>query len=407
MNMEKNHKLDLNDHARLRHNRDRNLGFQIGHHIQPPPMLFNRDGLNVFLGDIYRGQSAFLILGGPSFGELINGETEFRGKKVSNRELLNSPGFVTMSVNNSPKTFRPNMWTLVDDPGNFIKSIWLDPKIMKFVPFDHAEKRIFDNEAWKEMDIVTGECPNVHFYRRNEHFTPSQFLTEGSFNWGEHSESLDTLGNKGGRSVMLVALRMLYYLGIRKIFLLGCDFKMDENNKYHFDQDRTTASQRGNNSTYEILKKRFAALAPEFEKAGLKVFNCNLNSGLTAFPMMPFEEAIHIATKNMPDVSNERTAGLYDRKAQEKAKVVKKQISPIDIDMTKTEFNEDDKVKIKQELDRRRKILNDLKSSRETMALMPDADKAKLAVLDGSIIEARKSFKEAEILKNKIWGIVK
>jgi hypothetical protein len=406
--MDKKHKLDLNDHARLRHNRDRNLGFQIGHYIQPPPYLFNRDGLNVFLGDIYRGQSAFLILGGPSFGTLINGESEFRGKKVSNRELLNGPGFVTMATNNAPRTFRPNLWTLVDDPGNFIKSIWLDPKITKFVPFDHSEKRIFDNEAWKEMDTVTGECPNVHFYRRNEHFVPTQFLQEGTFNWGEHSDSVDGVGNKGGRSVMLVALKMLYYLGVRKVFLLGCDFKMDDNTKYHFDQDRSPGSQKGNNSTYQILKTRFEALLPEFEKVGFKVFNCNMESGLTVFPMIPFEEAIQIATKDMPDVANERTAGLYDRKAQEKNKgVAPNQPAKTTIDLTKPAFTEEDKKVAKQELDRHRKILEDLKHARDTYKLMPDADVARLAILEQSVVKARSAFKEAEVIKNKVWGIVK
>lgn len=405
--MEKKHKLDLNDHAKLRHNRDRNLGFKIGQYVQPPPFLFNRDGLNIFLGDIYRGQSAFLILGGPSFGTLIGGESEFKGKRVSNRELLNGPGFVTMATNNAPRTFRPNLWTMVDDPGNFIKSIWLDPKITKFVPFDHAEKRIFDNEAWKDMDVLTGECPNVHFYRRNEHFAPNQFLTESTFNWGEHSDSVDAVGNKGGRSVMLVALKLLYYLGIRKVFLLGCDFKMDDKTKYHFDQDRTASSQKGNNSTYNILKTRFEALLPEFEKAGLKVFNCNLESDLKVFPTIPFEEAIQIATNDMPDIANERTAGLYDRKAQEKSKLVTKDKPVPVVDINKKEFTDEDKKVVKQELDRRRKLLEDLKHSRDTYKLMPDADPNKVTILEQSIINARNAFKEAETVKNKVWGIVK
>lgn len=393
--------LDLHDHARLRHNRDRNLGFPIGQYLQPPPMLFNRDGLNLFLGDIYKGSSAFLILGGPSFGELIVGETEFRGKKIPNKELLKHPGFVTLSTNNSPRTFRTDMNVSVDNPQNFIKSIWLDPKMMKFVPFDHAEKRIFDNESWKEMDRVVGECPNVHFFRRNEHFVPEQFLKEGTFNWGEHSDAKDALGNKGGRSVMLVALKILYYLGIRKVFLLGCDFKMDDNNKYHFAQDRSKNSQKGNNATYEILKSRFQGLLPHFEEAGFNVFNCNMDSGLDVFPKMPFEEAIEFATNEMPDIANERTEGLYDREAN------KKKNAPIIIDQNKNEYTGEDKVAVKAELDRKRKFLNDLKATLEAEKLVPNTPSERITKLEASIIEARKIFREYEIFKNKVWGIVK
>jgi hypothetical protein len=400
-------RLDLNDHSRLRHNRDRNLGFPIGQYIQPPPMLFNRDGLNLFMGDPFKGSSAFLILGGPSFGELLKGESDFKNKKVSNKELLNYPGFVTMATNNAPRSFRPNLWTMVDDPGNFIKSIWLDPKITKFVPFDHAEKSLFDNESWEQMDKLVGECPNVNFFRRNEHFSPDQFLQEGTFNWGEHSDSLDELGNKGGRSVMLVAIKLLYYLGIRKIFLLGCDFKMDSNIKYHFEQDRSAGSQKGNNATYEILKTRFEALLPNFEKVGLKVFNCNLDSGLKVFPMVPFEEAINIATNDIPDISTERTSGLYDRKANEKKKIKPvANITESKVNLTKTEYTDEEKQEVKKELDRLRKVLDDMKHARDVYKIMPDATQETIEKLEAAVVKARAKFKEYEVVKNKIFGII-
>lgn len=391
--------LDLADHARLRHTRDKNLGFPIGQYLQPAPIIFNRDGLNIFLGDTYRGKSAFLILGGPSFGELIKGETLFKGKITSNKELLNYPGFVTMATNNAPRTFRPDLWCIVDRPDSFIKSIWLDPKIMKFVPFDHTEKRIFDNENWKEMDTLVGECPNTMFFRRNEHFDPPQFLKSNTLNWGEHSDSKDELGNKGGRSVMLVALRLLHYLGVRKVFLLGCDFNMDDNSKYHFEQDRSKSSQRGNNATYDILKSRFEALKPIFDEAGFSVFNCNANSRLKVFPHMPFEEAIQFATSEMPDISTERTAGLYDRQANEKGN------KPVDvIDQNKKTYTDDEKATIQMELNRRRKFLNDLKSTFEMEKIIPNTKPERLEKLQVAIKEARKVFREYETFKNKAFG---
>ena len=94
---------DKNDYTRLRHNRDRYEGYKVGHYVQTPPLVFTRDGHNVFMGDMYRGACAFLILGGPSVGNL-------------NLESLKQPSILTMGINNSVRTFRPNLWMCVDNP---------------------------------------------------------------------------------------------------------------------------------------------------------------------------------------------------------------------------------------------------------------------------------------------------
>ncbi len=63
--------IDKNDHSKLRQGRERHEGFDIGQYVQSVPMIFTRDGHNIWLGDMYRGSCAFLILGGPSFGKLL------------------------------------------------------------------------------------------------------------------------------------------------------------------------------------------------------------------------------------------------------------------------------------------------------------------------------------------------
>lgn len=293
---------DRNDHSKMRHGREVNVGSVVGAAYQSVPMLFSRDGHNIWIGDIYKNSSAFLILGGPSFANV-------------DKKLLDNPGFLTMAVNNSIKSYRSNMWTCVDDPTHFIKSIWLDPKIQKFVPFDHAEKNIFDNENWKLLETKVGDCPNVHFFKRNENFNAERYLFENTINWGNHSDF------GGGRSVMLVSLRLLYILGVRNVYLLGCDFNMSETQKYHFEQDRSKGSINGNNETYVKLIDRFGKLKPIFDSVGFYVYNCNPTSGLKVFPHISVEEAVKRASVLMPkDIENERTAGLYERKAEEKKK---------------------------------------------------------------------------------------
>jgi hypothetical protein len=179
---------------------------------------------------------------------------------------------------------------------------------------------------------------------------------------------------------------------------------MDDNTKYHFDQDRSLASQKGNNSTYNILKSRFEALMPYFQKAGLEVYNCNSNSDLKVFPYKSFEEAVHIATAEIPDITTERTAGLYERKAAA-AKVENTHKNTYGIDATKTTFTDDDKAKIKRELDIRRKNLHDIKHQLEMYKLMPDKTQEHLYTLEASVQKARASFRACEQIKNKVWGI--
>jgi hypothetical protein len=152
------------------------------------------------------------------------------------------------------------------------------------------------------------------FYRRNENFVPERWLWEPSINWGNHTNLTDELGNKGSRSVMLAAMRILFILGIRHLFIVGADFRMDrDKDNYAFPQSRNKGSVNSNNTTYKILNLRFNALLPHFEKAGFCVHNCTPNSGLTAFPTMAYEDAIKFATSEMPE--HECTAGLYNRLA--------------------------------------------------------------------------------------------
>ena len=287
---------DRSDDQRARWGRERHDGFDVGKYLQAPPMLFTADHHPVWLADMYRGRSAFLICGGPSFA-------------VVDHETLRQPGMLTMALNNAARTFRPDLWVSVDSPDHFIRSVWLDPRIMKFVPICHTQKRIFDNNAWERTTEKVSDCPNVFYYKRNEHFQAKQFLREDTMNWGNHKK------HGGGRSVMLVAVRLLFVLGVRRVFLLGADFTMNEQQKYHFEQERSASSIRGNNSTYEKLNDRFSQLRPLFEQEQFHVFNCNRKSGLKAFEMIDFDDAVRLVREEMGniDIAHERTVGLYDQ----------------------------------------------------------------------------------------------
>lgn len=281
--------LDHADTSHLHHNGSANM--PMASRMEPlrgSPMFFRENGASLDMINLFSGQPLFLVLNGHSFAE-------------TDRKLLARPGIMTFGVNNGAHGFRPNFWTCVDDPTRFLRSIWADPKIMKFVPLGHFQKPIWDRFADRLSDEKVADFPNVIGYRRNEAFSAEHWLHQNTINWGRHS----SLG--GGRSVMLVALRIAYLLGFRKVYLTGCDFYMDAQKKYWFEEERANNAIKNNQNSYRILSGYFEELLPHFTEAGLQVFNCTPRSRLKVFPTMTLEEAV-----NASEISvTESTNGMY------------------------------------------------------------------------------------------------
>jgi hypothetical protein len=332
--------------------------------IEVKPQFYNAKNQIVPIEGLYKNSSCFLVLSGPSL-------------KTLDLSKLTQPGIVTFGVNNSPRIFRPNFWTLVDTPGNFMISIWKDPRIMKFAPYPKLESRLFDNTTWKDSDKVVKECPNVMYYYRNEKFNHETFLTEDTINWGCHKDY------GGGRSVFLASLRIMFLLGFTNVYLLGCDFKMELGKpNYAFEQQRSKSSVNNNNNTYKLLNERFDLLKPLFEKENFHIWNCTPESGLKTFPYIEYNEALTTVLKDFPDTKTERTEGMYERNSDKEKK----------------------KKEIKKKLDDKRAFLDQCKVKRtEYDGDDPDIIKT----LDKAIAEARKEFRITEKEKNKIWEISK
>lgn len=260
----------------------------------------NRKPLNLL--DHFRGAHLFLILSGPS-------------SKSLDLNKLNRRGVLTMGVNNSPAVFRPNLWSYVDPSKKFHQGIWFDPYILKLVP----EKRFKDKIRVKNEKgefVFTKErvtsVPNMVGYRRNAFFNPETWLSEDSVNWGNSLKSSEANGHPRVLSVMLGALKQAYYLGIRRLYLIGCDFRMklDNPQNYAFPQTRTLDAIGSNNAAYYNIANLLKMLKPKFDEAGYEIFNCYEDSGLKVFPYMSFDEAVAHATKRVPDTLD--TEGWYD-----------------------------------------------------------------------------------------------
>lgn len=266
------------------------------------PILFTSNLNPAFLGDTFMGATAFLICSGPSLSKL-------------DLLRLTERGILTCSVNNAGTQVRTNLWVSFDDPGNFSDVIWRDPGILKMIPYARLNMKIRTRNSANELvesDLSAADMPNTFGYRSNSEFYASRWLTEDTVNCGQTGKHEDELGIAGSRSVMMVAIKLLYYLGIRRVFLLGCDFRMKYGQQnYSFNQHRTRRSVRGNNRTYRALNARFQELMPHFEMAKFQVFNCTPKSGLSVFPFLDYEKAIAAARESMPKLVD--TFGMYEK----------------------------------------------------------------------------------------------
>lgn len=233
------------------------------------------------LGDLYHGSSVFLLLSGPSLAQMP-------------LEQLNQVGVMVAACNNAATLYRPHLWFMVDDARNFSAPLWRDPAVMKFSLMDRAESvlRIHkDDGALKSLGIRANQCPNGYFISASSGFTVENFLDKLKPAW--EGELHDGGRRHKKRSVMLIAVRMLYWLGFRTVYLLGADFHYRPEKTYAFPGCDKNAGMCGtNNTTMGVLNRWFQMLRPEFERRGFRIYNATPQSRLTAFEFLNFEEAI-------------------------------------------------------------------------------------------------------------------
>ncbi len=267
------------------------------------PLFYNVEGTGLFLKNQYRNSSIFFLGCGPSLLDY-------------NLNSLSQRGLITFGVNGmAANVFRPNFWTSVDTPLSFHESIWLDPTIIKFVSGGWSGYK-FSTENRGQSNLVVKQCPNIILYDKNDYFEPDKFFTESTIAWGCAENVKDSLGITGGRSVMLVAFRIMAYLGFKRIYLLGCDFNMQYDiekrglgKTYAFEQYKNQHACDTNNKGFERISKRLKSLIPALQSQKIKVYNCHAKSRLTIFPYKSFDDCKKEALKNFPQKIT--TKGLY------------------------------------------------------------------------------------------------
>ncbi len=261
------------------------------------------------LRNLLAGRAAFLVCGGPGANQL-------------ELETLNRRGIWSMAVNNMAghPRFRPSAFICSDPPLKFHHGIWLDPTIMKFVPVVKFKatrsslKRKVDDENFVPLtfdgnDVKVPDCPNVWaFGRRSWMQLDDSFFLEHEAAWGNHSSGVARTGLEKTVNTMLLAIRLMYYLGCRTIYLLGVDFYMAPapsegvTGNYAFGELRDKSAVDTNNEQFRVVNGWLTKMQTDglFDRFGLKIFNCNEKTQLRAFYRVPFSTAVEDVLREFP-----------------------------------------------------------------------------------------------------------
>lgn len=252
------------------------------------PVVSNREGrAATSLRDQYAGQRVFLLGGGQSL----------RGVDLT---ALQRPGITIAAMNNVATMIRPDIWFSVDQPRNFHETIWRDSGVMKFT-FDKHLKSCsvdsWDGSQFVHSGLRAKDCPNVWGFAHRHGWDAESFLTDHVPTWGVNGPEEDPEKVSRHQSVMLPSLWLLYWLGFRTVYLLGCDFAIPPDWKYAFDERMAP----GNDTLLPWLNRRLTEVAPHFAAMGFTVLNCTEGSQLTAFERLPLSAAMEACLEGWPE----------------------------------------------------------------------------------------------------------
>lgn len=210
---------------------------------------------------LYSGADAFLIGSSPALLDL-------------DLRLLRAPGVFSVAINNAATIVEPQIFICMDTTKNFNTNIFTNPRVMKFINYSrHSEQidgrkiRTFPNTVF--FDFVVGEeGPMMSEFCRIEGPVPF---------WG---------------STFFSAIGVLYQLGFKRIFLIGCTFDTSKSS-YAYDHHLDEDDRLKNQALYDDTVEKMKTLVPMLDDEGMSIITCQPNTSLDGIcPYVEFDEAI-------------------------------------------------------------------------------------------------------------------
>jgi hypothetical protein len=260
----------------------------------PDPLLVTRaDRTPTDLEGLWAPNPAFLVGAGPSLDDFP-------------LDRLRERGVMSLAINNAAAKAPVRAWCFSDPQDKFHQAMFLDPSIMTFSPIPKLRRAIKakTEDGFRFCSLRVRDCPNTFGFSRTTKFVPETFFTDRHAHWGpgkhqppDKPKIPDSEGKRWGKLVTaLLGFRLLHYLGVRRIYLIGVDFKGRDGRLYGFPSRKKIRTRR-----FRHEGKMLEALLPEFEQRGIEVFNCNADSDCRLFPFASFEEAVADCKGSIPE----------------------------------------------------------------------------------------------------------
>jgi len=251
------------------------------------PLKITRNGKQIDLEGLWSPNPGFLVCGGPSLQDF-------------DLNRLRERGVVSLGVNLAAAWAPVRAWCFSDSHFKFHHGLWLDPAVMTFAPIPKIanKRRLFHVKLDGEFRdaIPTMCCPNTYGYHRRTRFVPSQFFETEYAHWGPRGDQPENEKEQGCLCTMLIGLRLLYYLGCRRIYLLGVDHRGRNGTCYGFPNEKKERNRRYRWETHMLER-----LTPRLEEKGVELFNCSERSACRLYPYVPFDEAIIDCKGSVPE----------------------------------------------------------------------------------------------------------
>lgn len=276
----------------------------------------------VDLNGLWAPSAGFLIGGGPSINKIP-------------KEKFQERGIVSLAINNVAGHIRTSAWCFGDPQTKFHHGIHLDPRCLTFAPNGKLRKQIYaklPDGTFRLTNIKVGDCPGVFGISRTALFDAKHFFTSSYAMWGRGGKQPEEECPFRLIDTFFIGLRLMHYLGCPRVYLLGVDFNMVDEQPYAFEQTKSARNGR-----YHKLNNMLADLLPVFKEEGFQVFNCNPDSHCNAFPKVSFEEAFEDCKGAIP----EEPFNLADWYS--------KHISEADVLKNPVELSQEDLMKIQNE----------------------------------------------------------
>ena len=234
----------------------------------------------VRIAGLWAPRPAFLVCGGPSMRDLPI-------------ERLRDRGVLSLAINGAGAYAPVTAHTFGDPQTKFHSAMFLDPKVLSFVPFGKLWYAIQVKHGGRfyPTNIRCCDCPSTYGFSRTSVFDADEFLTTPHAHWGNgHAEAAQR--NTFRRlCTPLLGLRLLHYLGVSRVYLLGVDHEVapreSETPGYAWGDNASC----GNRIWWKI-DSYYERIKPVMEAAGCPIYNCNPASKCEVFDFVTFADAL-------------------------------------------------------------------------------------------------------------------